>query len=75
MPSKKHLLFLAMEGDGIELTNIKVSDKNVVGWGAGPLKTIIFTGALKFSWFLHKILSQQNIFKLNILLFMVTSIL
>ena len=28
LPSKKHLLFLAMEGDGIELTNIKVKENH-----------------------------------------------
>ena len=63
--SKNHLAFLSIERYDTELTNIKISDKNMVplAGARAPEGVSFFTTILKFSWFRCKMLSQQKIFK------------
>ena len=68
---KYHLAVLTIESYDIELTNIKISDKNIVsGWCPDPRRGIIFTTILKFCWFRCKMLSQQKKIQLqNVLVY------
>ena len=71
--SKKHLAFLTIERYDRELTNMKISNKNIcTRWYPGPSRGIIITITLRFYWFWCKMLrSQQKNFKFKILWLMV----
>ena len=53
--SKKHLAFLTIERYDRELTNMKISNKNIcTRWYPGPSRGIIITITLRFYWGVSK---------------------
>ena len=74
-PSKNHLAFLTMERYDIELTNIKISDKNIVppGGAQAPEGRSFLLLFWNFADFGMKCWVSKKNFKFQILLFMVTS--
>ena len=76
-PIKNHLVFLTIERYDIELTNIKISDKNIVPPAVvpRPLKGNHFYCYFKIVLVLVWNAKSAKIFKLNFLLFVVESII